>query len=169
MNPLVEFNAFDLQEIILHSERINCVKKFMHVGSKKYDTTKGEFELTLLGNMGEFAVARYFDVPMQHDLYLKGDNGVDLVINEWQCHIKATTYNGRNPHFFVDNMSCFTAPIGIGTRILSPTKVEITGIISRPTFGAIAVTKDWGHGDRLAVPENSLLHIDRLLTRLQVV
>jgi hypothetical protein len=160
---IVELTAFDLLEIALFAERQHSVKVATGAVSKKYDTTKSEYELHYVGAMAEYAVAQYFGVPMDRSVHRGGDNGTDVVINGWRCEIKANTYTGRNYQAFIDGMHVFRADVLISVQILSPTKVRLVGCISRVHFEKIAQPTDYGHGERLFVPEKELASLDVLV------
>lgn len=162
---IIELTAFDLQYIAMFAERQSVVKIATNATSKKHDRAKSEFELHYIGAMGEYAVSKYSGVPMNEDVHIGGDDGVDFVINGWECHVKTFTYTGREPEFFVDNIDKFTATIGIGTRILSPTRVEIIGCISKTKFEQYATIKNYGYGNRLLVPFNFLSPLDVLTAK----
>jgi hypothetical protein len=161
--PIIHFDAFDLQIINMLAERQHAVKATNNVRSKKHDDKKSEFELHYIGSMGEFAVARYCKTGLNTELHIGGDNGIDTVVNGIDCHIKTFTYGGSDPEVYIDYMECFTTPVGIFTRILSPTRVMITGCIGKDRFERIHSIKGYGHGDRLMVSERNLSHIDDLM------
>jgi len=159
---IVDLTAFDLQFIALFSERQRCVKRALRVKSKKYAKDRGEFELQYLGSMGEFALHKEYDVPLNMDVHVGGDDGIDIVINGWPCHVKTIAFTGPNPHYLMDNMECFTAPVGICCQALSPTKVKILGCIHRKEFAKKSETRDFGYGPRLSLPVESLKPIQVL-------
>lgn len=164
---IIDLNGFDLQYVAMVAERRHVVKMATRAKSNKYDDTKGEFELHYVGAMGEFGVSKDQGVPMDERVHRGGDDGVDFVINGYECHVKTLTYTGPNPEFFVNDMDHFTARVGIGARILSPTRVEVIGCISRKTFAKNAVERDYGHGPRLAVPYHLLQSLDVLHERTE--
>jgi hypothetical protein len=159
---IINLTAFDLQYITMFAERQHAVKIATGATTKKHDKAKSEFELHYIGAMGEYAVSKHTGVPMNEDVHIGGDDGVDFVINGWECHVKTFTYTGPEPEFFIDSLDSFTAGVGIGTRVLSPTRVEITGCISRNRFESYCVEKTYGYGTRLMIPCHLLMDIDLL-------
>jgi len=162
---IVDFTAFDLQYVAMFAERQHAVKVATSAESKKHDEAKSEFELHYIGAMGEYAVCKEYGwagAKMDERVHRGGDDGVDCTIGGWDCHVKAFTYTGPAPEFFIDDITRFTAPIGIGTRIISPTRVEITGCISKERFMKYMATKNYGYGERLYVPCHLLKPIDVL-------
>ena len=159
---LVELDAFNLQFIALYAERQRCVKRALAVKSNKYAKDRGEFELQYLGSMGEFALHKEYGSPLNMDVHIGGDNGIDIVINGWPCHVKTIAFTGPNPHYLMDDMSCFTAPVGICCQALSPTKVMILGCIHRNEFAKKSTSRDFGYGPRLSLPVENLKPIQVL-------
>ena len=164
----VNLNAFDLLYIAVFAERQHNVKVATCAASKKHDRNKSEYELHYIGAMGEYAVSKYFGVPMDTSVHVGGDNGIDLIINEWECHVKTFTFGGKNIEFYIDDMDAFTSDIGIFTQVVSPTRIRIRGCISRRMFETKCTTKDYGYGDRLMVLPHDLSTVDRL-TELRLV
>ena len=164
---IIDLTGFDLQYIAMFAERQHAVKVATSATSKKHDESKSEFELHYIGAMGEYAVSKEHGAPMDERVHLGGDDGVDFVINGYECHVKTFTYTGPNPEFFIDDIDCFTAEIGIGTRVLSPTRVEISGCISRKRFEKYMVKKEYGYGSRLMVPCHLLQPLDVLYGRTE--
>ena len=160
---IIDLNAFDLQYIAMFAERQHVVKEATSATTKKHDKNKTEYELHYIGAMGEYAVRKEYDAPMDERVHIGGDCGTDLVINGWPCHVKTFTYIGKNPEFFIYDIGCFTAPVGIGARVVSPTRVEVTGCISKERFEKYAAEKSYGYGKRLYVPCHLLKPVEVLL------
>ena len=159
---IIDLSAFDLQYIAMFAERQHVVKLATDAISKKYDENRSEFELHYIGAMGECAVSKQYDVPMDERVHRGGDNGIDLVINGWDCHVKTIAFTGPNPHYLMDDMSCFTAPVGICCQVLSPTKVKILGCIHRKEFAKKSTSRDFGYGPRLSLSVKDLKPIQVL-------
>lgn len=162
MGDIVKLDALDLLHIALFSERQRCVKRSLSVPSRKYDQSKGEYEVQYIGTMGEYAISKHCDVPIDTNIHVGGDNGTDLVINGWGCQVKTTVYGGKTIDVIVNSMDEFKAQVLIGVQVLSPTRVKILGCIGRRRFRKCAITKDYGYGERLKVSAQELAPIDVL-------
>lgn len=163
-NPMMEFDAFDMAHLVLYAERVRCVKDALKVASRKYDSTQSEFELDFIGAMGEYAVCKYFDIPMNREIYIGGDNGVDIDIHGSTCQIKTINPKWNDPDLYFNDESCFSTDVAICTKIISPVKVEIIGCISKRKFMTICFPTNYGHGPRIAVKaRKALSHVDVLL------
>lgn len=159
----IRLDGFDLLEAAMKAERYESFNRGSRALDHITETGMSSFEIHYLGAMGEVAVAKHYGVPICRELTRGGDNGIDVVINGWNCHIKTFSFGGPKPDFIISNMKEFTAPVGIGARRISPTRVLITGCITKPIFQKVAFTSSYGYGDRLAVKEADLVSIDELL------
>ena len=157
------FNSFDLQLLNTRAGQIDAINTATRARSKKFAQNKTEFQLHYEGQMGEYAVAKYCGLEreyMSQPVHAGGDDGIDMVINGYRCHIKSTT---RSPAIaFVTNMDAFTAPVGIFTFINSPVSVCILGMVGRDKFERCCYTRDFGYGDRLAIQQRDLTDISVL-------
>ena len=159
---IVTLDAFDLSFIAMYAERQHVGKVVTNATTKKHDENQTEFELHYVGAMGEYAVRKQYDVPLNMEVHRGGDNGVDVVINGWDCHVKTIAFTGPNPHYLMDDMDCFTAPIGICCQVMSPIKIKILGCIHRNDFAKKCEQKNFGYGDRLSVPVTDLKEMQNL-------
>ena len=161
---IISLSAFDLQYIAMYAERQRCVKRATGVNSKKYDKNKSEYELHYIGAMGEFAVAKHLVVPLDEAVYAIGDDGTDLMVNGWKCHVKTFAFPAKRIDYFIDGMNEFTADVGIFAQVLSPVRVKVAGCISRARFESTATVKNYGYGDRLKVVDEDLIPAIKLLS-----
>jgi len=162
-NQIVTFNAFDLLQVAMIAERIHCVKRTLNVNSVKCDLSQTEFELDYIGAMGEYAISKYFSSPINYEIHPGGDNGIDICINGFACQIKTAARNYKKSYLYFNDMDCFCAPVAIYAKVISPIKVELVGCISRKTFIENHIVKDFGYGERLAMPEGELTDLSVLL------
>lgn len=168
VNPVVEFDAFDLMQIALHAERIFCVKDTVGVQTQRCDENQSEFELIYVGAMGEYAISKYFNVPLDHKLFIGGDDGIDIQINGYCCQIKTQSRSYKENFLYFNDEDCITAPVAIHCKVVSPIKVELCGCISKKKFMQLHTIRDWGYGPRIAVSQFDLAEVDVLFGNLPV-
>ena len=149
-------------QIALYAERVRCVKRALHVSSKKIDQNQTEFELQYVGTMGEYAVAKYFGLELTKEIYISGDDGTDIEINGKSCQVKTIRNNIPNPDLVFNDITCFPTDAAIGAKVISPIKIELLGCVSRQRFIAQHQVKDYGYGPRLSINTRRLTHVSYL-------
>ncbi len=160
---IVHLSAFDILHCALFAERQRCIKRALGVSTRKRDATKGEYELHLLGAIGELAAARALGVSLDYATHPIGDNGVDLAIHGWTIQVKTFTYTAAKIEFFMDSLDDFKADAAIGVQLLSLCRARIMGVISRQRFTQKHQLRDYGYGARPYVPEAELSSIRALV------
>lgn len=133
------------------------------VRSKKYDEGRSEFEIHLLGILGELAVADLFGVPIDETVGLTGDGGFgDVQIAGFSVAVKYRTYSWGD--LFFNTMRDFKDDIAVlvtaGPDLLTPV---VRGWATRDYFEANAETMNFGYGTRLVLLQARLLPIDSLV------
>jgi hypothetical protein len=155
----IDLRAGELTYISVIANRRHENKK--NVRSKKW-SRKTEFGVHYEGVMTEYAVRRHLDVGYKEleELYALGDDGVDVMVGKYPCHIKKSVGAYAVVNQPLDEW--FTAPVGIFVDILSPTELEILGCISKKKFEADAEEHDYGYGVRLRVHKTKLSPLEVL-------
>jgi hypothetical protein len=159
---IVDLRAGELTYISVIANRRHENKR--NVRSKKW-SRKTEFGIHYEGVMTEYAVRKHFELGYKdlEELYVYGDDGVDVMVCGWSCHVKKSVGNNAVVNQPLDDW--FTAPVGIFVKILSPTRLEILGCISKKKFEKLATEKDYGYGPRLQVPKEQLSPVDVLVEK----
>lgn len=67
-------------------------EKCKRLGDNTYGSVRGGVEAHLIGVIGELAVAHFFNIPVDTNIYAYGDGGIDLKINDKNIAVKTTTY-----------------------------------------------------------------------------
>lgn len=115
-----------------------------------------------LGVAGEFAVAKYFGIPMDTSVSLNGDGGIqDLNLDEWSVQVKTSGYTGRDGYMIYDTKEEIKALINI-LVVVKDRSYEIVGFLSKKDVLDSLVNKNFGHGDRVCVHRDRLRPIAEL-------
>ena len=160
----IYFDAFDLMRVAFLAERIYAVKLATKAKTYRVDRQNTEFGLIYTGIMGEYAAYKFYNIPYDPEAFLGGDNGVDIVVDDTECHIKTSTFTGiNNLKFYVNTLEDFTAPVGICAQVFSPLQVNLHGWISKDDFIAKHHICNFNYGDRRAVNTWDLSRMESLI------
>lgn len=153
---IIDFSAFDVVYCALVAERRNVVKEPTGtVNLRKCNRT--DFEVHMLGAMGELAAARWLGVSVDTSVAPSGDDKItDLVVGTTRVQVKARTVQEKPVYLFFNRREQFQADVAVLALVLGPARVQIAGWIRRQEFLEQAVSMDFGYGPRVVVPEGKL-------------
>lgn len=145
-------DAEDLLRIVLLADRRNFGKQGRGIPSRRIDPKKTDFGIHLEGVMAEYVVARELGTDMNREVYLRGDDGIDLEYNYWRLQIKGYPYNGPNFRVYLNDMREFrSADVLVAVHILTFDQLDILGCIHRDKFPKVCKADNFGHGRRICV------------------
>jgi len=140
---IINFGCDDLHFIatVAHDRQEN--KANSDIPNQRY-SSKTDYQCNYDGVMTEYAVHKATNTSSYKMAYIYygADDGVDIVINGWNCHIKKSV--GKNCPINKPLEKNFTAPVGIFVRVVCQTQVEILGCISKRRYNEIKGVKQWG-------------------------
>jgi len=157
-------------EITLSKPELDYLMKLAHkrndpkkgiVKNKKVDRRFSDVETNFQGLMGEAAVAKLLNVPIDDNISLKGDGGItDLLWKSYTIQVKYNNYSYGDLYFF--NVNEFKADIAFLVLPLNNAEsggrvVNVRGYMTREEFKKTYEEVDWGYGLRHRVPQH-LLH-----------
>lgn len=148
-------------EIVLNKEEIDEALNFVtamrqdkiiyKVTDKKFDAKNTSWAVNLMGYLGEKAVAKAYQVPVDSRVLTGGDEGHDLVINGRKIQVKTSTLN----KLIFNALELFTADYAILVTLIGDrqqphinSKFKIWGAISKEDFKKVCYQKDYGYGMR---------------------
>ena len=153
----IPFGAQEIQYCALLAERRNVVKAVHGVRSSRHHTQRSDFELHLVGLMGEYAVAKYLSIKVDIAVSLSGDDKVsDLIQGDHKVQVKTRLPQRPPLYLYFNSLDLFKADRTVCALVSSPALVEILGWISRKQFKAIATPMNFGYGARVGVTEAQL-------------
>lgn len=145
-------DAEDLHRVVHLADRRNFIKQVRGTCSRRIDPKKTDFGIHLEGVAAEFVVSRQLGVDMNRDVYLGGDDGIDLEFNYWRLQIKGYPYNGPNFRVYLNDMREFRkADVLVAVHILSWDQYDILGCIHRDRFKKICKEDNFGYGQRICI------------------
>lgn len=119
-------------------------------------------EADMIGVMGEYAAAKYLNIPFDTTINLEGDGGqFDMFLGDWPIQVKSTKYpTGR---LVFNNMEEITALIYIlAVCNIENKSVDIIGYASHNDLTKNLYIKDLGHGTRYCIDQDKLKDISWL-------
>lgn len=144
----------------------NDRKERMGIRSKKFDSSKSEFEAHYQGILGELGACRALGLD-SIDLTerLSGDGGVDLTLpTGLSLEIRYRTKRGWDFALNGASLDFFKSDIGVLVWPgVEPNSVELVGWTTRVHLAQMAKVKNFGYGDRLVLRYPSMLSIKKLL------
>jgi hypothetical protein len=148
-------------EVVLSQEEIDEALDFVNrmrddkvehrVVDKKFDAKNTSWAVNLMGYLGEKAVAKAYQVPVDRRVLTGGDEGHDLVINNKKIQVKTSTLD----KLIFNALELFTADYAILVTLIGDrqqphinSKFKIWGAISKEDFMRVCYQKDYGYGVR---------------------
>lgn len=159
----IAFNQYQLPVLItIASERQACKT----AASNQRYCESSDFSIGLQGVMGEAAVAAELGLKVDRKPSITGDDKItDLQFGDTRIQVKC-----RKPHtkfLYFNTLEKFAAEIGVATSLSGASEVDIIGWITRQEFRDKHILKDFGYGQRVAVPDADLQPPDTLLAHLK--
>ena len=153
---IIDLDAFDVVFCALVAERRNVVKA-PHGTVNLRKCSRSDFEVHLLGVMGELAVARWLGVEVDTSVSASGDDKVsDLVHNGVRIQVKTRTVQEKPIYLFFNQREQFRADVAVLALVLGPARVQVAGWIRRQDFLDQATAADFGYGPRVVVTMDKL-------------
>jgi hypothetical protein len=152
----IELNAFQLQIGILAAERFCVAKKAQGNDGWKHDRKQSLFSAVVHGVMGELAVASILGVTIDPEIYPNGDGGVDLKYKNATVQVKNNMARGKDLYFYVTEKEQFKSSVGVLTRPVSMTQIQILGWISKESFLLHCQPINFGYRTNYGVNQNQL-------------
>jgi hypothetical protein len=152
------------QEFIAASVRaaiIRGVKEVTKVNNRRV-MDMPDFDVHLIGLLGEFAVMKATGIPIREDITFAGDGMVDMTCRGVTIQIKTRRQTHKTTFHYVNSMDEFQAQLMISCTLETLSRVRIHGFITRARFERYCETIDMGYGKRLSVSDEVLTPIDKL-------
>jgi hypothetical protein len=136
-----------------------------NVVDRKFDAKNTSYAVNLMGHLGEVAVAKFFNAPLDDEVKTGGDEGWDTIINGKRIQVKTSTL----PKLIFNSLDLFVADYAILVQLIGERNTPhinssfvIHGCISRDKFKEIYYEKDYGYGVRCVVDSDKLDDITSL-------
>lgn len=160
----VYLEADDLTYIAEIARRRQDNKEDGEVASKKWTETMSEYGCHYEGVITEWAAITVLGLPMKaiERVFPRGDGGIDFYWGKHSCDAKKLSWGKGKGEVLILNPPGPTAAITIGCRIVSPTCVQVVGVVGRKKFMKDKRDHDFNHGPRYYIPVAELSPLDAL-------
>lgn len=142
------------------SENKSELNESGEVLNRRLDQTRSDFEVNLIGMLGEVAVCTALGVPFEMTVKRFGDGGSDLNVNGYSLQVKTRSKHYAKCYLIVKDLEKTDADVFVSCALDGPATVEILGAISRDKFLREAVDMDFGYGPMPSVDTSLLTDID---------
>jgi hypothetical protein len=164
----IRLHDMDLEMAYALTTKRQQYKRKLAVKTQKYDRKRTDWEIAFYGFMGEVAVARALCIPPDKTVLAGGDGGVDLVINGETLQVKTHLSKATKNFLYFDDEDKLSCDFGVLCNVDSDdTTILIRGALSRKDFIHKAGIRNFGYGERLAVPASELFSMDDLIRSIQ--
>lgn len=164
----VRLSDRDIQHVHEITSSRQDTKRKWSVRTQKYDRLHNDWDIAYYGFLGEVGVARALCIEPDWSVLVGGDGGTDLTFAGKRLQIKTPISPRTRDWLYFNDESRFTCHYGILCNLDEyETTVTIRGLIDRADFVLQCVIKDFGYGERIAVPAKQLLSADRLIRAAQ--
>lgn len=170
--PLMHLTAKEVVQLRQFTENCKQNKTQHQVTDQKYTTEATEKGIIMLGKSGEVIVSRYYNAPIDWDIYIGADNGFDTTINNKKTEIKTSSQKNliiNDPEYCKyglwksDTEQCIIVwcdqPKDQWENIGTNTQFQIIGGTTREHFFANSHKSDYGYGPRLTLAADKLVHL----------
>lgn len=164
----IEFTKADLEFIDNLAHQRNDPKVAANVPDYKMDDKKTDFQVHYEGLIGECAVSKYLELPIDTSISLGGDDhGSDMDIpnvGSAEIRFRAKPWyefalNTCDIEDFVCDIGIIVVPVKPSFR---PTKVNVKGWVTKDRFIEKCHQDNFGYGDILVIKDKFLFPIEEL-------
>ena len=141
------------------SENKSALNATGEVANRRVDTRRTDFEVNLIGTLGEVAVCTALGVPFEMVVKRFGDGGSDLHVNGYSLQVKTRSKHYAKCYLIVKDLEKTDADVFVSCAMDGPATVEILGAISRTRFIREAVDRDFGYGPLPCIDSSLLMDI----------
>jgi hypothetical protein len=136
------------------------------VADKMFDINNTSEGINIIGHLGEMAVGKVLQVPVDTEVRTGGDDGNDLHYLGNTIQVKTSTLKSlifNHPRLFKSDLAVLVQFIGADKRKAEDDpRFVIWGWMERKEFLDKHYTRNFGYGNRLVVDAENLLPLDMI-------
>jgi hypothetical protein len=163
---LVTLTDEEVQQSLDFIKRMRKDKVKHNVTDKMFDRNNTSEGINIIGHLGEMAVGRVLQTPVDMEIRTGGDDGNDLTHNGKTIQVKTSTLKSlifNAAHLFKSDIAILVQFIGKDkTESWKDPRFLIWGWVSREEFMTKHYTHDFGYGERLVLDFNHLENLEQL-------
>jgi len=131
-----------------------------------FDLNNTSEGINIVGHLGEIAAAKYLEVTVNQEIYIKGDDGTDLDLNGISIQVKTS----KLPKLIFNKESDFATDVAVLSQFVGKDNrhaekdpvFHLWGWITKEEFMDKYYQYDFGYGTRLVVESIQLKPIEEL-------
>jgi hypothetical protein len=152
---LVTLDDAEVQQTLEFIARMREDKVAHNVVDKMFDINNTSEGINIIGHLGEMAVGKVLNIPVDMEVRTGGDDGNDMYYRGNSVQVKTSTLRAlifNAPHLFKSDIAMLVQFIGADKRKAeADPRFAIWGWVSREEFLANHYNQDYGYGNRLVM------------------
>ena len=161
---IVQLTPEDMILAAHHSGLLSGLKQIQNKRGlpNKRISNNTDFNIFYIGMLGEIAISKYLKIPLNPEVLVGGDGGIDLHYKGQTIQVKTRTHIAPPVYMMYTTKEELVADWHILCTIESPTSVGIRGFISKKKFVTLAKVMNFTYNDCFVVDEKLLKNIELL-------
>ena len=162
----VELDRAEVDETLAFVEAMRVDKVDNQVKDMMFDQKNTSEGINIIGHLGEQAVGKVLDIPVDTEVRTHGDEGWDLEYKGLRIQVKTSTlpkliFNA--PRLFSADIAILAQYVGEDRKNAQETpQFRIWGWVTKDEFLKNYYSENFGYGDRLVLDAHSLHSLDCL-------
>ena len=160
---IIQLTPSDLILAAHHTGVISGLKQIQNKGGlpNKRISDNTDYNIFYIGMLGEIAVSKYLGIPINNEVLVGGDGGIDMHYKNQSIQIKTRTHLKNPIYLMYKHKEEFVADWSILCTIETPTSVGIRGFISKAKFMQKSKPLDFGYGASYVVDIENLADMNK--------
>lgn len=168
LTPIEMMTALHYASLIHETKLVNNNNN--SVVNRRVATDLDDFNINLIGCVGEMAVCKLLGIQYQMTINKFGDRGFDMTKNGVKIQVKTTRRDyGNNSWFVFDDIEEVNADVIVQVAMIAPAAIKINGAITKDKCRRVMVTKNLGYRDQQGVPVSEFSPIEKFIDALKGV
>lgn len=160
----VTLEDHEVQQTLDFIKRMREDKVAHDVVDKMFDINNTSEGINIIGHLGEMAVGKVLNIPVDMEVRTGGDDGNDMEYLGNTVQVKTSTLKAlifNAPHLFKSDMAILVQFIGEDKRQAEKDpRFVIWGWMSREDFMEKHYAHNYGYGERMVVDSEYMLPLD---------
>lgn len=166
MSEVITLTAVEMKPVLDFIDNMRQNRENNNVPDRMFDKNNTSKGIDVVGKLGELAVSKLLNLPIDLEIKTRGDKGLDFNLNGITIQVKTSTYES----LIFNSMSQFKAGIAILVQFVGEDKQKaeedprfiVWGWIDKPSFIKLHYHKNYGYGERSVVDIDALHPISEI-------
>ena len=160
---IIELTPADMILAAHYSGMLSGLKQIQAIRNQvvnKRISDKTDYNIFYVGMLGEIAISKYLGIPLNPEVLVGGDGGIDMYYKGQSIQVKTRTFTTPPIYLMYKTKEELVADWSVMCTVQSPTTVGIRGFISKTKFLQKAKPQDFGYGESFVVDAVDLADFD---------